>query len=339
MKLYLASLQRQYYVGRTVKEGLKKPLNPFLGELFLCEYSDHDVTSEKAPSSTVKVVSEQVSHHPPTTACFVSADDHGVRAQAYSTQRTTLSGTSVMIRQSGHALLTVDKYNETYLLPLPDVCARSILTGVPWPELNDSYKIVSSSGFTAEMKFTGKKLWGGERNAFEASIYRTADPDTTPLYSVSGSWSSRFSIFDSTGAEIEVFDLADPKNRPVPVSVKPLEEQNPWESRRAWQATFDAIRNADHSAVVHQKSKLENAQRQMRKQEQHSDQTWETMFFTRTEVVDANPDSVVDQLFQQLDDSEAERLRGTNGCWRYDQAKGQRWRNGQGSWRPASPMG
>jgi len=339
LKLYLASLQRQYYVGRTVKEGLKKPLNPFLGELFLCEYSDHDLTSEKVVPSTVRVVSEQVSHHPPTTACFLSADDHGVRAEAYSTQRTTLSGTSVMVRQSGHALLTVDKYNETYLLPLPDICVRSVLTGVPWPELNDTYKIVSSSGFTAEMKFTGKRLWGGERNVFEASIYRTDDLESTPLFTVSGSWSSGFSIFDSTGDEIEVFDLADPKNQAVPMSIKPVEDQSPWESRRAWQATFDAIRSADHSAVVQQKSKLENAQRHMRKQEQHSAKTWEAMFFKRTNEVDVNPDGMVQKLFDQLDHSEADRLQGMNGCWRYDTEKADRWRNGQGSGRPESPMG
>jgi len=98
LKLYLASLQRQYYVGRTVKEGLKKPLNPFLGELFFCEFRDDDLHDEKASSSTVKVVSEQVSHHPPTTACYLEAKEHGVRAEAYSTQQTTLSGTSIVIR-------------------------------------------------------------------------------------------------------------------------------------------------------------------------------------------------------------------------------------------------
>ncbi|KAI9878981.1 MAG: hypothetical protein M1823_006887, partial [Watsoniomyces obsoletus] len=37
LEIYLSSLQRQYYIGRPVKEGTKKPLNPFLGELFFCE--------------------------------------------------------------------------------------------------------------------------------------------------------------------------------------------------------------------------------------------------------------------------------------------------------------
>ncbi|KIW71153.1 hypothetical protein, variant [Phialophora macrospora] len=338
LKLYLASLQRQYYVGRTVKEGLKKPLNPFLGELFFCEFSDHDLTAEKASTSTVRVISEQVSHHPPTTAAYISDDEHGVHAEAYSTQHTTLSGTSVMIRQSGHGVLKVDKYNETYLLPLPDVQARSVLTGVPWPELNETYKILSSSGFTAEMTFTGKKMWGGSRNCFRASIYRTADSEKNAIFTLSGSWSSSFSIFDASGEEIEVFDLADAQHQPAPMTVKPLDEQSPWESRRAWRATFDAIRKGDNTKVVAEKSKLENAQRHLRKQEQKEGKQWETMFFTRCDA-EVDEDDAVERLFDQLDDHEAQRLRGTNGCWRFDRDKEQMWRNGRGSSRPETPFG
>jgi oxysterol-binding protein-related protein 9/10/11 len=337
LKLYLASLQRQYYVGRTVKEGLKKPLNPFLGELFLCEFTDNDLASEKSSSSTVKVISEQVSHHPPTTAAYITSDEHGVHAEAYSTQHTTLSGTSVMIRQSGHAVLKVDKYGETYLMPLPDVQARSVLTGSPWPELNDTYKILSSSGFTAEMRFTGKKMWGGSRNCFEASIYRTVDSKETALYTLSGSWSSSFSIKNAAGEEIELFDLADAQNQPAPMTIKPVEEQTPWESRKAWAQTFDAIRKADNHAVTTEKSKLENAQRQLRKKEQKEGKTWDTMFFDLQE--DVNQEDVIEKLFDQLDDHEASRLRGMNGCWRFNKAKQQRWEAGNGSQRPATPFG
>lgn len=342
LKLYLASLQRQYYVGRTVKEGLKKPLNPYLGELFFAEFSDHDISDEKVSSSSVRVIAEQVSHHPPTTACFLSADDDGVRAEAYSTQVTTLSGTSVLIRQSGHAVLTVDKYDETYLLPLPDVTARSILSGVPWPELNDTYKIISSSGYTAEMRFVAKGFWGGDRNCFEASIYRTdsAEDTTTPIFTLCGSWSSKFTIRNSKGKEIEVFDLSDPKNAPSLMSIRPVNEQHPWESRRAWGATFEAIRKADHGDVVKQKSKLENAQREMRKKEKAEGRSWETMFFIRRDHnEDDSDDDVVDKLMDQLDPSEAHRLRGTNGCWRFSPEKEQKWKAGNGSPRADSPLG
>lgn len=343
LKLYLASLQRQYYVGRTVKEGLKKPLNPYLGELFFAEFSDQNVSDEKTTASKVRVIAEQVSHHPPTTACFLSADDDGVRAEAYSTQETTLCGTSIMIRQSGHAVLTVDKYNETYLLPLPDVNARSIISGVPWPELNGTYKILSSSGYTAEMRFVGKGFWGGERNCFEASVYRTTDKvdNPTAIFTLTGSWSSKFTISNSEGKEIEVFDLADPKNAPAPMSLRPASEQDPWESQKAWAPTFEAIRKGDHGEVVKQKSKLENAQREMRKKDRAEGRTWETMFFTNVDSSDdaAASEHVVESLMDQLEPAEASRLRGSNGCWRFAADKEQRWKSGKGSYRAPSPFG
>jgi oxysterol-binding protein-related protein 9/10/11 len=337
LKWYLTSLQRQYYVGRTVDEGLKKPLNPFLGELFFCEFGEHNLTGEKS-SSTVRVISEQVSHHPPTTATYISDDESGVHAEAYSTQYTTLSGTSVMIRQSGHGILKVDKYDETYLLPLPDVQARSVLTGTPWPEINDIYKILSSSGYTAEMRFTGKKIWGGSRNCFEASIYCTRDSQSAVIYGIAGSWSSVFSIRNAEGEEIEIFNLADPQNRPAAMTLKPVDEQSPWESRRAWAATFDAIRRGDSNSIITEKAKLETAQREMRKQEQKEGKTWEAMFFVRRDAPE-DDDKVVKSLFDQLREHEVKRMRGTNGCWRFDSAKEQQWKNGRGSFRPETPFG
>lgn len=341
LKFYLASLQRQYYVGRTVKEGLKKPLNPYLGELFFAEFSDQDISDEKASCSKVRVIAEQVSHHPPTTACFLSADDHGVRAEAYSTQVTTFAGTSVVIRQSGHAVLTVDKYDETYLLPLPDVTARSIISGVPWPELNGSYKILSSSGYTADMRFVAKGFWGGDRNGFEASIYRSDQEGDAKaaIFTLSGSWSSKFTILDSEGQAIETFDLADPKNAPAPMVVKPISEQHPWESQRAWAATFEAISKSDHGDVVRHKSTLENAQREMRKKERAEGRTWETVFFTKVDDSSDDTVDVVATLLDQLDPSEASRLRGANGCWRFAPDKEQRWKKGSGAHRADSPFG
>lgn len=336
LKHYLSSLQRQYYVGRTVKEGLKKPLNPFLGELFFCEYTQLDLDDEKSSAATVRVVSEQVSHHPPTTACYLSSQEHGVHAEAYSTQVTTLSGTSVLIRQSGHAVVTIDKFNERYLIPLPDVTARSVISGMPWPELNDTYKIIASSGFTAAIRFIGKGFWGGERNCFEASIYKSNDPSATPIFTLRGSWSSRFDIFDAEGKEIDSFDLADPQNLPAPMSIRPVQEQSPWESRKAWGPTFDAIRKVNHLQVVEQKSKLENAQRQMRKKEQTEGRKWESTFFERR---DDSESDVAEDLLEQLSSTEAQKMRGKNGCWRFSKDKEQRWRNGQGPFRPETPLG
>ena len=60
------------YSSRNEKLGSeKKPLNPFLGELFLGKWEDE--------SGTTHLVSEQVSHHPPATAYCIWNDEHNIQ--------------------------------------------------------------------------------------------------------------------------------------------------------------------------------------------------------------------------------------------------------------------
>jgi hypothetical protein len=40
LKWFLAALKRQQYAGRDVNEGVKKPLNAFLGELFFAKWEE-----------------------------------------------------------------------------------------------------------------------------------------------------------------------------------------------------------------------------------------------------------------------------------------------------------
>nr|GFD56721.1 hypothetical protein [Tanacetum cinerariifolium] len=87
--------------------------NAFLGELFMGRWEDEEL-------GETRLVSEQVSHHPPITACYIWNDKHGVRAEGFTEQEITFSG-SVSIKQKGYAMLHIDKYNEDYLMPVPNV--------------------------------------------------------------------------------------------------------------------------------------------------------------------------------------------------------------------------
>jgi hypothetical protein len=55
LKWFLAALKQQQYAGRDEKDGVKKPLNAFLGELFLASWEGADPVK-----GTTRVVSEQV---------------------------------------------------------------------------------------------------------------------------------------------------------------------------------------------------------------------------------------------------------------------------------------
>ena len=331
---YLSSLQRQYYVGQPVSAGTKKPLNPFLGELFFCEATSPDSRSH------VKVTCEQVSHHPPTTAAFISETNSGMTAEAYSTQHTSLSGTSVVVRQTGHALLKIPSQNESYLMPFPDVYAKSILTGSPYPELSGTYKLFSSSGIVAEITFGGKSMnpfSSASKNNFEVKVYAISSPEEV-IYNVSGVWSDKWTVKDKSGKEVYTTSLSDPAHQPVPLSVAPLEKQSPWESRRAWHDVATNLQSGTFQKALSAKSKLENGQREMRKNEKADSQEWEQAFFVKCSEQEKQEGELASILKVAGKEVDMKSTLGANGCWRFDAEKERRFREEGLKW-PATPSG
>jgi oxysterol-binding protein-related protein 9/10/11 len=341
LQIYLTSLQRQYYIGKPVSEGTKKPLNPFLGELFLCSCTD------PSTDNTIEVICEQVSHHPPTTACLIRDTKTGIRAQAYSTQHTSLSGTSVVVRQSGHAILTIPAKDntskpESYLLPFPDVYAKNVITGSPYPELHGVYHLFSTTGYTAELNFGASKsknpFSSAERNSFEATISKSVNSsdNTPPTFKLTGIWSSKWTIASASDSTETTYDLNAAENAPLPLTLPALQDQSPWESRRAWGDVAEPLAQGDFSAALNAKSKLENAQRELRKKEKDSGRKWEAAFFSS---IEEGADAELARLLEQARGViSKEDVLGRHGVWRFDAARERAWREGRVNW-PATPLG
>ena len=214
------------------------------------------------------------------------------------------------------------------------------MTGSPYPELDGTYRIYSTSGVTAELVFGGKRkmlsLSGGERNHFEASIYKTKDPKKTKFFDMGGVWSESWSVKDGKGKELYTYDLSDAKNQPAPLIMAPLDKQSPWESRRAWKGVADPLAEGNSSKALDAKSKLENAQRDMRKREKAEGKTWDQAFFSKVEDEARAEGSAHSTLLELLDNSEVKSILGGDGGWRFDAAKAKKWREGQRS-RPEGP--
>ena len=271
---FLGSLRNQQYAGREEKEGIKKPLNAFLGELFIGTWK------EEALGET-KLVAEQVSHHPPITACYLWNDKHGVRAEGFTEQEITFSG-NVTVKQRGYAVTHLDKYNEDYLIPMPAIKVKGILSGVPYPELHGEYALVGSNGYTSRIKFSGKSLWGsGTKNGFSAELIHVDRP-SDPLYTIHGAWNGAWTVTDArTGARIDAFDVAAIPSTPMHVAAPA--DQDPWESRRAWRDVLAALRRGDMKGTADAKAVLEEGQRRMRADEEASGRAWRARFFENVE--------------------------------------------------------
>lgn len=164
---------------------------------------------------------------------------------------------------------------------MPKIHIEGIMTGALAPELSGTTYIRSSSGYIARIDYSCKGWLGGKRNAFVASLYRDGQ-ESKPLYTIEGQWSGEFEVKRmNTGETTEKFDTsALPR---TPFTVAPLEKQHPLESRRAWQHVVDGIHKGDIFAVGHEKSKIENEQREMRKREHAEGVEFQMRYFSKVE--------------------------------------------------------
>ncbi|KAI9813726.1 MAG: Oxysterol binding protein [Thelocarpon impressellum] len=303
LRWFLSTLKQQYS-SRSEKLGTeKKPLNPFLGELFLGRWED--------AAGTTHLVSEQVSHHPPATAYYIWNDEHGVRLQGYNAQKASFSRT-IHVKQIGHAVLHLDKYDEDYLITLPSLHIEGLIYGAPFVELNRHTFIQSSTGYTAKIDYSGKGWLSGKKNSFTASLY-TDGHEKEPLYTVDGQWTDSFVIRDGkTKKEVETYDAKTACT--TPLTVAPVEAQDPLESRRAWRAVAASIDAGDLDTTSVEKSKIENAQRELRRTEQAEGREWTRRYFSA-----APHDAVLETLGAKV--GERAEDDKTGGVWRWDAAK------------------
>ncbi|KAL2150390.1 hypothetical protein VTH82DRAFT_6953 [Thermothelomyces myriococcoides] len=361
LRWFLIALRGQLYVGvdqdyddnnhnpnnntdgkkkSTPNRSIRKPLNAFLGELFLASWTDDkDKQTTTTTTTKTRLVAEQVSHHPPITAMHVScvdaeSGDELVRAEGYARVEMAFGGVGagLQIRQVGHATVRVGgPYNEDYLVPLPDVRVRGFLSGCLYPEIAGTYHIVGSNGFRVEMAFSGEGFIRGKRNSFEAKVYRDEEEDgegenkknkgkkTTRVvyYEVSGCWSEGWTVKDArTGELVEVYRVDGPENKPAPMELEPVEKQDPWESRRAWAGVLRGLTVGDMRAVVAEKTKIEQAQRQMRASEAARGIVWEPLFFK------SHP-SDQHRVFHRLAEGLGWQLHAdkTKGVWKLDDGR------------------
>ncbi|KAF2006829.1 Oxysterol-binding protein, partial [Amniculicola lignicola CBS 123094] len=200
LKWFLSTLKQQY-ASRSEKLGSeKKPLNPFLGELFMGRWEDE--------AGTTQLVSEQVSHHPPVTAYCIWNQKAGIRLSGYNAQKASFSRT-INVKQIGHAILHIDAYNEDYLITLPSLHIEGLIMGAPYVELNRCSYITSSSGYTAKIDYSGKGWVSGKKNTFSAVLYPSDGKEKDAIYTVDGQWTDAFSIKDPKTKKI--VDEYDPK--------------------------------------------------------------------------------------------------------------------------------
>jgi oxysterol-binding protein-related protein 9/10/11 len=253
--LHQATLKGQY-TSRNEKMGSeKKPLNPVLGELFYGSWPDLHGRGE------TKLLVEQVSHHPPITAYYITNESKNLTLQGHNAQKTSFSSGSILVRQVGHAILTYQppgKEAEKYLITLPKLRIDGIWYGSPYIELTDTGFIQSSTGYLSSIEYKGKGYFSGRAHSIKATFSPSHDPHS-PSVTVEGQWDTVTFVTVTNGSKYahngETFtDVTTPKEE---VTVVDLEAQGEWETRKLWEKVANGIRSGDFETASKEKTRIE----------------------------------------------------------------------------------
>lgn len=244
--------------------------------------------------------------------------------EGYNAQKASFSKT-INIKQIGHAVLTVPVSSstepDTYLITLPSLHIEGLIFGSPFIELDGSSYITSSTGYTAKIEYSGKGWLSGKKNSFTAILYPTGK-EKDVLFNVSGQWTKSFEIHSGPAKYNSKDNLVGTWD-PTPLSeliIAPLEKQHPLETRKAWSKVAAAIAKGDLDTVSIEKTKIENAQREMRAKERAEGSTWQRRYFTaRSDARDA----VLGSLGRAVGLAEHGDADKTGGLWRFDSAKAE----------------
>nr|CRX79134.1 hypothetical protein ls5930a1_00162 [Leucosporidium scottii]CRX79211.1 hypothetical protein ls5931a1_00036 [Leucosporidium scottii] len=247
-------------------------MHSFLGEQFIGDWNNGEV----------RLFAEQVSHHPPVTGYHLEGPS--ITYAGNCAQKTSFSGRTIVVKQVGHGILTVDLADgskETYLITLPKLKIEGLWFGAPYVELSDTSVIQGSHGLTTTIEYSGKGWVSGKAHSFKATVAKGPHVSTSnAIYVVSGEWTGESHYVKGSPATHEGKLFLNASGPTTPINVKPVEEQNEFESRRAWKAVADGIRKGDFDAASVAKTALENSERQKRKDEAAAGTPFQTRLFT-----------------------------------------------------------
>ncbi|EWY98456.1 hypothetical protein FOYG_02940 [Fusarium oxysporum NRRL 32931] len=260
--------------------GVKKPLNPILGEIFTCYWDFED-------GKRAYYISEQTSHHPPKSSYFYMAPDHHIRIDGTLKPRSRFLGNSAASLMEGIAFLSLlnrgkdPAKGEQYILTQPNMYARGILFGKMKYELGDhSFVRCPELDLVADVDFKTKGWVGGTYNAIGGVIKRESTGEV--LFELSGLWSEEMYIKDMTTGHREMFFNAL-RSKPSPPTVRPIEEQEERESQRLWDKTARAVKDRNHELATDEKTKIEDRQREEAAQRAQENIEWHPRLFRRVQ--------------------------------------------------------
>ncbi|KAF9922677.1 glycerol ethanol, ferric requiring protein [Mortierella antarctica] len=252
-KWFISTLYGSYSSRSTAAGMEKKPYNPILGEQYFAQWTGDDETGDTI------LKAEQVSHHPPIMGFHLENKKAGVILEGHCGQKSRYAmPAGIDVSQTGHAILTLPEFKEHYLITLPSLNIRGMVTGRPSVELSGTTYILSSAGLLSTIEYSTRGYFSGERHSFKATL-KPLDGGSA-FYTAQGVWSGASNYTNVKKNEVALFFDAD-SDKSVPPEIKPQTEMNALESHKLWASVTNAINAKDYAAASREKTQIEEAQR------------------------------------------------------------------------------
>ncbi|XP_066967247.1 oxysterol-binding protein-related protein 8 isoform X24 [Macrobrachium rosenbergii] len=275
----MKEIVRWYLSGFYKKpKGLKKPYNPILGETFRCYWRHPN-------GSRTFYVAEQVSHHPPMSALYVTNRQEGFSVTATVLAKSKFYGNSTSAILDGNVLLALLPRGEDYVMNMPYAHCKGILMGTLTMELGGKVNIeCEKTGYRTELEFKLRPFLSGYDANNMISGKLKLGKDT--LATLEGHWDGKITLTDKRTGEEETLWHATPevKSQRLQRFTVAVDQQGPFESERLWQLVSAAIKSDDQVAATEEKTILEEAQRSAARERKAKCDEWIPKHFSQDPV-------------------------------------------------------
>ncbi|XP_043943191.1 oxysterol-binding protein-related protein 8-like [Protopterus annectens] len=255
-------------------QSLRKPYNPVLGETFRCMWI-HPETKSKT-----FYIAEQVSHHPDVSAFFVSNRKDGFCLSGSFHIKLRFHGPSISTVLDGSVKLTFLAHKEVYVLSLPNVYCKGILSGTLTSEFGGTAAITcEKSGYSANLEFKLKPLIGGSLNQVVGKIKMRSEV----LSTVKGHWDREVIVRDKKTGSVETLWKISPETKQQRLkryTVQP-DELEEFESQRYWHEMTEAVLHKDDKKAANVQFLIAEQQKKAASERKAKHEEWVCRLFKK----------------------------------------------------------
>ncbi|KAK4884344.1 hypothetical protein RN001_000615 [Aquatica leii] len=170
--VYVAAFAVSAYASSYSRAG-NKPFNPLLGETYECIREDKGF----------KFLSEQVSHHPPISACYAESRNFIFWQEARV--KTKFWGKSMEFQPLGKVYLLFPNSGDTYSWNKVTTCVHNLFSGQRWVDQYGELHITNNH-ISCKLTFAKTNYWSSKRHEVVGIVY---DENGKSVRNLFGKWS------------------------------------------------------------------------------------------------------------------------------------------------------